>query len=152
MSRKNVYDDEDVIELRNSFKLFADSKGKVFPRELKHAFEEIEMDQRNPRVYKIIADLDIPDNKNGINFDSFMNHVNLVIGDLKTKDGIRTVYEQFLENPRDEAITLNCLRNITKELGESVNTEELRSILARASKNGVELPFNEFYAIISRKQ
>ena len=152
MSRKNVHDDENVIELRNSFKLFADSRGRVYPRELKEAFEEIEMDQRNPRVYKIIADLDIPDNKGGITFDNFMRHVNEMIGDLNTKDGIRTVYEQFLENPRDEAITLNCLRNVTKELGENVNTEELRNILARASKSGVSLPFNEFYDIITRKQ
>jgi centrin-1 len=151
MSKKSVHD-EDIIELRNSFKLFADSRGKVYPRELKEAFEEIEIDQRNPRVYKIIADLDIPDNKGGITFDNFMRHVNEMIGDLNTKDGIRTVYEQFLENPRDEAITLNCLRNITKELGENVNTEELRNILARCSKSGVSLPFNEFYDIITRKQ
>jgi Ca2+-binding EF-hand superfamily protein len=152
MSKRNLLDDEDTIELRNSFKLFADSKGRVYPRELKEAFEEIEMDQKNSKVYKIIADLDTPDNKNGINFESFINHVNAKIGDLKSKEGIRTVYDQFLENLRDDAITLNSLRNVSKELGESVNTEDLRTILTRASKSGVALPFEEFYAIVSRKQ
>ena len=152
MSRKSVIEDENIAQIRNSFRLFADSKGRINPRELKQAFEEIELDQTNPKVYKIIADLDIPDNRNGITFESFMIQVNHALGDLNTKEGIRTVYEQFLENPRDEAITLNCLRNISKDLGENVNTDELRTLLARASKSGVSLPFNEFYDIISRKQ
>ena len=40
-----------------------------------------------------------------------------------------------------DTITLNSLKKISKELGENMNDEELKIMLERASKNGVELTF-----------
>ena len=38
-----------------------------------------------------------------------------------------------------------------KELGENMSDEELKDMLERASKNGVELTFEEFYDIMTKK-
>jgi Ca2+-binding EF-hand superfamily protein len=112
--------------------------------------ESINLDQTHPKIYKIINELDNSENKNGLNYESFMSQVNERLGNLNSRDGIRKVFDQFLENPRDSTITLNSLRNVTRELGETVNTEELRDILSKASKNGNELTYDEFYSIMMK--
>ena len=52
---------------------------------------------------------------------------------------------------RTDNITLSSLKKISKELGENMSDEELKDMLERASKNGVELTFEEFYDIMTKK-
>ena len=47
----------------------------------------------------------------------------------------------FIGDPNADTITLNSLKKKSKELGENMNDEELKIMLERASKNGVELTF-----------
>ena len=47
----------------------------------------------------------------------------------------------FIGEPNADTITLNSLKKISKELGENISDEELKIMLERASKNGVELTF-----------
>ena len=47
----------------------------------------------------------------------------------------------LLDYPNADTITLNSLKKISKELGENMCDEELKIMLERASKNGVELTF-----------
>ena len=43
------------------------------------------------------------------------------------------------------------MKKISKELGENMFDEELKDMLERSSKNGVELTFEEFYDIMTKK-
>ena len=43
------------------------------------------------------------------------------------------------------------MKKICKEWGENMSDEELKDMLERSSKNGVELTFEEFYDIITKK-
>ena len=40
---------------------------------------------------------------------------------------------------------------IAKELGEQMSADELRDMLERASSNGQELTFDEFYEIMTKR-
>ena len=53
----------------------------------------------------------------------------------------------FIDDPNADTITLSSLKKISKDLGENISDEELKDMLERASKNGVELKFEEFYDI-----
>ena len=87
----------------------------------------------------------------GINFDDFVDAINDKLGDKESKEGIKRIFDLFIDDPNVDTITLRSLKKISKELGENMSDEELKDMLERASKNGVELTFEEFYDIMTKK-
>ena len=70
-----------------------------------------------------------------------MDAINNKLDDKESKEGIRRIFDLFIGDPNSDTITLSSLKKISKELGENMNDEELKIMLERASKNGVELTF-----------
>ena len=105
--------------------------------------QSFRFDSKNTTIYKLIADLDIPDEERngGISFDVFFDAINNKLDDKESKEGIRRIFDLFIGDPNADTITLNSLKKKSKELGENMNDEELKIMLERASKNGVELTF-----------
>ena len=87
----------------------------------------------------------------GINFDDFVDAINDKLEDKESKEGIKRIFDLFIDDPNADTITLRSLKKISKELGENMNDKELKDMLERASKNGVELTFEEFYDIMTKK-
>ena len=87
----------------------------------------------------------------GINFDDFVDAINDKLEDKEPKEGIKRIFDLFIDDPNADTITLRSLKKISKELGENMSDEELKDMLERASKNGVELTFEEFYDIMTKK-
>ena len=137
---------EEVDEIKQAFDLFDTSgTGKIDPKELKAAMQSLGFDSKNPTIYQLIADLDTPEaEKNG-------DAINDKLGDKESKEGIRRIFDLFIDDPNADTITLSSLKKISKELGENMSDEELKDMLERASKNGVELTFDEFYDIMTKK-
>ena len=123
------------------------------PKELKAAMQSLGFDSKNPTIYQLIADLDTPEaeRNGGITFDDFVDAINDKLGDKESKEGIRRIFDLFIDDPNADTITLSSLKKISKELGENMSDEELKDMLERASKNGVELTFEEFYDIMTKK-
>ena len=67
-----------------------------------------------------------------------MDAINNKLDDKESKEGIRRIFDLFIGDPNADTITLSSLKKISKELGENMNDEELKIMLERASKNGVE--------------
>ena len=101
------------------------------------------VDEIRQSFYKHISDLNIPDEeRNGeICFDVFLDAINNKLDDKESKEGIRRIFDLFIDDPNADTITLSSLKKISKELGENMSDEELKIMLERASKNGVELTF-----------
>ena len=145
---------EEVDEIRQAFDLFdTNGTGKIDPKELKAAMQSLGFDSKNPTIYELIADLDTPEaTKNGgIDFEIFVESINNKLGDKESKDGIRRIFDLFIDDPNSDTITLNSLKKIARELGENMTAEELKDMLERASSNGTELTFDEFYEIMTKK-
>ena len=66
-------------------------------------------------------------------------------------DEIKQAFDLFIDDPNSDTITLNSLKKIARELGENMTAEELKDMLERASSNGTELTFDEFYEIMTKK-
>ena len=145
---------EEVDEIKQAFDLFdTNGTGKIDPKEFKAAMQSLGFGNKNPIIYQLIADLDTPDaEKNGgISFDDFVDAVNDKLGDKESKEGIRRIFDLFIDDPKANTITLTSLKKVSKELGENLSDEELKDMFERSSKNGVELTFEEFYDIMIKK-
>ena len=141
---KSGLSNDEVDEIRQAFDLFdTNGTGKIDPKELKAAMQSFRFESKNPTIYKLIADLDIPDEERngGISFDVFFDAINNKLDDKESKEGIRRIFDLFIGDPNADTITLSSLKKISKELGGNMSDEELNIMLERASKNGVELTF-----------
>ena len=145
---------DEVDEIKQAFDLFdTNGTGRIDPKELKAAMQSLGFDTKNPTIFQLIAELDTPEasKKGGIDFDSFVEAINNKLGDKETKEGIRRIFDLFIDDPNSDTITLASLRRIARELGEQMSNEELKDMLERASSNGTELSFDEFYDIMTKK-
>ena len=145
---------EEVDEIKQAFDLFdTNGTGKIDPKELKAAMQSLGFDSKNPTIFQLIADLDTPEaaKNGGIDFDNFVEAINDKLGDKENKEGIRRIFDLFIDDPNSDTITLNYLKKIARELGENMTAEELKDMLERASSNGTELTFDEFYEIMTKK-
>lgn len=145
---------DEIEEIRQAFDLFdTNQTGRIDPAELKAAMQSLGFDTKNPTIYQLIADLDTPENnKNGgIDFQNFVDAINDKLGDKETRDGIQRIFDLFIDDPNQNTINLTSLRRIARELGEQMSNDELKDMLERASSNGVELTFDEFYEIMTKK-
>ena len=115
--------------------------------------QSLGFDTKNPTIYTLIADLDTPEaaKNGGVNFDDFVGSINNKLGDKESKEGIHRIFELFIDDPNADTITLSSLKKIAQELGENMSAEELKDMLERASANGTELTFDEFYEIMTKK-
>ena len=145
---------EEVDEIKQAFDLFdTNGTGKIDPKELKAAMQSLGFDSKNQTIFQLIADLDTPEaaKNGGIDFDNFVEAINNKLGDKESKEGIRRIFDLFIDDPNSDTITLNSLKKIARELGENMTAEELKDMLERASSNGTELTFDEFYEIMTKK-
>jgi Ca2+-binding EF-hand superfamily protein len=143
--------EEETKDLREAFKLFADAKGRAKPADFIKALTTIEYNRNNPIVFKIVEELDTEENKEGITFDTFLNHINEGLGGIDSKDNINKIFDQFLDNPTDKTISLNSLKRLLKELEVNIDQDELREMFLKVSGGSSEISLDSFHAIMSRK-
>ena len=152
-SKKQNISIEENEELRQAFDLFdVKENGKIYPSEIKETMKQLGFDIKNPTIYKIIEDLDTPDSKKngGISFSEFSESMNKRLGDKESKEGVRRIFDLFVDDPNAEYIPLESLKKIAKELGDKSSDDELKDMIESASKNNGKLTFDEFYYIISK--
>ena len=81
--------------------------------------QSFRFDSKNTNIYKLIADLDIPDEeRNGvINFDVFLDAINNKLDDKESKEGIRRIFDLFIGDPNSDTITLSSLKKKIERIG-----------------------------------
>ena len=147
-SRQGLTEDE-IEELREAFNLFdTEGRGTINPRDLKAAMHSLNFEVKNPIIYEIISDMDT--GSEGIAFEPFLEILTTKLGDRKSKEGVDRIFRLF-DNDRSNTIDVNDLKKVTKEIGENMSTEELKKLLHRTAKNGVEITPEDFYQIMTKK-
>ncbi len=145
---------EEIEEIRQAFELFDSSgEGKLDPKELISSMKALNFDKENPTMFNIIADLDtIEAKKNGgITFDEYVTSINTKLHDKESKEGIRRIFDLFIDNPNNDTITMSALKKVALELGENMTDDDLKDMLERTSTSGNEITFDEFYDIMTKK-
>ena len=144
---------EESEELKQAFDLFdVKENGKIDPSEIKETMKQLGFDAKNPTIYKIIEDLDTPESKKngGISFSEFSESMNKRLGDKESKEGVKRIFDLFVDDNNAEFIPLDSLKKIAKELGDKSSDDELKEMIECASKNNGQLSFDDFYFILSK--
>ena len=150
--KENISTEENE-DLRQAFDLFdVKENGKIDPNEIKETMKQLGFDTKNPTIFKIIEDLDTPESKKngGITFSEFSESMTKRLGDKESKEGVRRIFDLFVDDVNAEYIPLESLKKIAKELGDKSSDDELKDMIECASKNNGKLSFDDFYYIISK--
>ena len=145
---------EEIEEIRQAFELFDSSgEGKLDPKELISSMKALNYDKENPTMYNLLADLETFNSKKNerITFDEYVTAINAKLRDSESKEGVRRIFDMFIDDPNSDTININSLRKVALELGENMNNDDLKDMLERTSSSGKEITFDEFYEIMTKK-
>jgi Ca2+-binding EF-hand superfamily protein len=142
---------EGLDELKQAFDFFdVNECGRLNIKETVTALTSLGYQNRNPALFSIVSELDTPENdKKGVDWDTFSGHVMARISNVNTREGLRRIFDIFIDDPVQDTVTLTTLKRICRELGEPIRNEELQDMIQRAASNGVELTFDEFYSYMT---
>ena len=149
---RQVLTPEDTQVVKLCFECFdPKNTGQIDPRELKETMEQLGFAKTNPGIYEIIASMDNKENQNGMTLETMLNTINTQLVDKESKDGIQRIFDLFADQENPDNITLNSLKKNAVELQADITPEELKDLLGRASNNGNDINFEEFYEIMTKR-
>lgn len=143
--------EDEIEEIREAFNLFdTDGSGSIDPKELKDAMASLGFESKNPTIFSMIADLEKSAGGADIDFDTFCDCIVDKLGDKETAGGIDKIFALF-DDDNTNAISVDNLQRVAKELGETMTPDELTEMVQRASSDGKTLTADDFYTIMTKK-
>jgi len=132
----------DLSELKQAFDLYDhDGSQRIRIKECLEGLKLVDFDKTNPILYDIIKDLE---NEEFCSWPKFAFHVYSFITDRNTDEGLRTLFDLFIDDPEKDTITLDTFRKICKDVGDNVSDEELKNILEITTQSGNDISFDDF--------
>jgi len=140
----------DLSELKQAFDLFdVNHEEEISPKDTVEAMKSLGYDKKNPELYRIMKELDTPENET-IDFPLFANHIINAITDKYSEDGIRTIFNLFVDDPREDTVSIINLKKIIEELGEKPSQQEIDRLLEIKGSVNAKLTFDEFLDFMRR--
>ena len=131
-----------ITELKKAFDILDVNKKEVLDmKEIMGALEEIEFYKTDPTLYKILKELS---NKDKCSWPKFAYYVNLKMTDRQSREGLKTIFDLFIDNPEKGTITFDTFKKICKEIECELSEKQLKEIFENAASNGMEITFKEF--------
>ena len=132
----------DLTELKQAFDLFDhDGSQKINIKECIEGMKSVNFDKTNPILFDIICDL--KDNE-WCSWPKFASHVYSCITDRNTDEGLRTLFDLFIDDPEKDTITFETFKRICNEVGENMSDEEMKNILEITTQSGNDISFEDF--------
>ena len=132
----------DLADLKKAFDLYDhDGTQKIRIKECLDGMKSVNFDKTNPILYDIIRELE---SNEWCSWPKFAFHVYGSITDRNTDEGLRTLFDLFIDDPEKDTITLDTFRRICQEVGENMSDEELRNILEITTQSGNDISFDDF--------
>ena len=143
---------KELNSIRKLFRLYQDRNGTIDPHEVLTSMQTLKLNEKNPVIYEIFEEFDTPENsKNRLDYDEFVDLLNEKLSDRDSQKAISRIYEIFLGDSPSDTLTYESLKKVSQDVGEEMSDDQIRELLERASQNGKELTFDEFYAVMTKK-
>ena len=134
-------------DIRTAFNLFdTDGSGTIEVKELKVALRALGFEPNRNEIKKLLdnlrddtqVDKDVEkerneEDRNSIDFNEFMQIMELKMSEKETPEEIAKAFEYFID-PIKAEITLESLGKIATEIGENVSEDELMAMIKEANK------------------
>ena len=142
-----------ISELKKAFDIL-DEEGKetLKMKEIMETLNEMEFNRTDPTLYSIFKDLS---NRDKCSWPKFAYYANIRMTDRETEEGLLTIFNLFIDDPKKKTITFETFKKICKEIECVLPEKKLKQIMETATKNGNEINFEEFVeymAIIPESQ
>ena len=116
-------------------------KNDINIKECINGLKLINFDKTNPILFDIIKDLE---DTEWCSWPKFAFYVYNCITDRNTDEGLRTLFDLFIDDPEKETISLPTFRKICQEVGDNMSDEELKNILEITTQSGNDISFDDF--------
>ena len=137
----------DSFGLQNIFELLDyDKDGKINLNEVIGYIQDLGYDKEQPLIFNLMKEL----GDGLINYDNFEKKMNNLINDPKDNNGLRRIYEIFINNDKKKNINFNVLKKICSELGRNLNKEDMETLFKHAG-NEKEITFETFVEFMKNK-
>ena len=134
--------DADLSELKQAFDLYDyDGSQKIRINECIEGMKSVGFDKSNPVLYEIICELDEDE---WCSWPKFACHCYRRITDRNTDEGLRTLFDLFIDDPKKGTITFDTFKRICAEVGENMSDEEMKNILEITTQSGNDISFEDF--------
>jgi len=132
----------DLTELKQAFDLFDhDGSQKIKIKECIEGMKSVNFDKTNPILFDIICDLE---GTEWCSWPKFAYHVYSCITDRNSDEGLRTLFDLFIDDPEKDTITFDTFKRICNEVGENMSDEEMKNILEITTQSGNDISFEDF--------
>ena len=142
------YSKEELHSIEKAFKLFADRNGIVHLNNMVIAMKELKLDETEPVIYDLIAELDA-ETKQGITYDDFVQLLTAKLQDRGSQKSTERVYELFVEDPNG-TLNYEVLKKVANQVGDQTSDEDLQRLIKNGSSNGTDIPYDEFHSIMTK--
>ena len=137
----------DSFGLQNIFELLDyDKDGKINLNEVIGYIQDLGYDKEQPLIFNLMKEL----GDGLINYDNFEKKMNNLINDPKDNNGLRRIYEIFINDEKKKNINLNELKKICSELGRNLNKDDMEDLFKNAG-NEKEITFDTFVEFMKNK-
>jgi Ca2+-binding EF-hand superfamily protein len=143
--------DCDLTELKQAFDFFDIYKrGEIYPKIVLENLIDLGYHKTNPQLCEIIEGFLINGDDDIIDFPIFANHIVNEISDKRTNEGLRIIFELFVDDKEEDTISIGNMKKIVTELGDENALNKINNVIN--SKNGINAKLNyaQFYHYMKR--
>ena len=146
----NNISEENLEKIKNAFELLdSTGEGIFYPKEFKSNMENFGLIEKEPFIYSIINELDTKEaQKSGVTFEELLKVIDDRLGNKNTKEGIKKIFELFVDEKKNNIIILS-LKKAGNKYGHKLTNEQYKLLMEKASQNGNEINFDDFYKLMS---
>jgi Ca2+-binding EF-hand superfamily protein len=142
--KKVVKVSEGLEDLKIAFDLFdIDDDGYIKPNEVITALRAVGYNSKSPILFDILEGLEEDKFKGLVDFETFCDYINPSIDNVNSIDGLRRLFNLFIDDPKQDTITVGTLRKIVREISVNIPSKDLEEMVYRTSA-GNEITFEEF--------
>ena len=140
---REYIEEEDSGFLKQAFDLLdKDGTQTININDAINAMKRMKFDETNPDLFNLISSAG--EDNDVVSWVQFSSYVNGGLKDRKSEDGLKTIFNLFIDNPENETITFDTFKRICKEIGENMSEEEMQHILENTTEHGNEITFKDF--------
>ena len=138
--------------VKKLFRLYQDRNGTIEPHEIVTSMQTLKLNKKSPVIYELFEEFDTPENsKNRLDYDEFVELLNEKLSDNDSQKAISRIYEVFLGDSPSETLSFESIKKVVEDVGDDMSDTQIRELLERATKNGKDMTYEEFYAVMTKK-
>ena len=142
-----MYADYDSPELKEAFDLIDYNKeGTIDISEAIQTLKDSDYDKESPVIFGFLQSI----GEGKYTFPQFEKKVNEILEEQSADAGLKQTFDLFVNDPHENQITLEALKRICKELGESFNNGDVEYIIKEVG-DGNSINYEQFVKFMKKK-